>query len=250
MTTTRSREKRTRALGVVIPVNNEERLLRACLDALMHSMNHEALGSLFTHVVVVLDSCRDKSAFLAHQWKEHSSASTSFDVTIVDTNEENVGFARALGCEVLLEEMGEFDLDHVWLATTDADSRVPAEWLANQVRQHDLGADAWAGRVAVTEWPLHRLVIAASWQRAYDAEAHPIHGASFGVNARWYVDVGGFSPLRTSEDRALYEALVARGATVYYDATAPVNTSARRNARAPEGFSAALSRVKVRRVAI
>jgi cellulose synthase/poly-beta-1,6-N-acetylglucosamine synthase-like glycosyltransferase len=237
-------ERSIRAVGVVIPANNEERLLQRSLAALERSLQDIANRQLRARVVIVLDTCHDESGALARAWRERVIGTSAVDVSVIDFDGGNVGRARALGCDVLLDEVAEDELATVWIATTDADSRVPAHWLRAQLREHELGADAWAGRVAVTEWPRHRAG-AAAWQRAYDAEVRPIHGASLGVVADRYVAVGGFPPLRTGEDRALCRALHDHGAHVHYDSSALVVTSARRHARAPEGFAAALTRFDV-----
>jgi glycosyltransferase involved in cell wall biosynthesis len=236
---------RTLAIGVVIPVRNEERLLRSALEALERSVEYVERSGAGVHVVVVLDSCSDASSGIARAWQERVRRRSAFGVTVVDFDGENVGRARALGCDVLLDVFRDIDLARVWLATTDADSRVPLHWLREQVAKHDRGVDVWAGRVAVTEWPRHRLAVAAKWQRDYDAEDRPIHGASLGVNAHMYLAAGGFPPLRTSEDRGLHDALLARGANIHYDSSTRVITSARRDARAPGGFAAALTRVEL-----
>lgn len=229
-------------VGVIIPANNEERLLQQSLAAVERSLG-DVVPAIRAHVVIVLDTCGDDSSDIARTWKNHIGQ--SFDVTVIDFEGENVGRARAIGCEAFLDGVAGTDLVRAWIATTDADSRVPVHWLRTQLREHDRGADAWAGRVAVTDWPRHRLAGAAAWQRAYDAEVQPIHGASLGVVAEHYVAVGGFPPLRSGEDRALCAALLKHGAHVHYDSSALVVTSARRHARAPEGFAAALTRFDV-----
>jgi hypothetical protein len=75
-----------------------------------------------------------------------------------------------------------------------------------------------------------------------DGHRH-IHGANLGVSAEAYVRAGGFAPLRSSEDVALVEALIAHGARVVWTAAPRVVTSARRDFRAPDGFGATLMRV-------
>jgi glycosyltransferase involved in cell wall biosynthesis len=245
VTPKRNATRRTSAVGVVIPANNEERLLHASLNCLEDALESLEVFELRAHVVVVLDSCRDQSESIARRWQQNAERRSTFGVSVVATDAENVGRARALGCGLLLDEFQGIDLAHVWLASSDADTRVPRDWLIAQVLQHERGVDAWAGRVAVTEWPRHRRAISVKWQREYDAEDRPIHGASLGVNGQTYLEVGGFPPLRSSEDRVLHDALVAHGALIHYDTSVPVVTSARRNARAPEGFAAALTRVEL-----
>ena len=238
-------DRSVRTVGVIVPANNEEHFLQRSLAALERALRVVAHEERRAHVVIVLDSCRDASADIADTWREQISEASAIDVTLVDFDGENVGAARALGCDVLLDLASMNDLAEVWIATTDADSRVPTNWLRAQLDAFERGADAWAGRVAVTEWPSHRMASAAAWQHAYDAEVHPIHGASLGVIAVKYVDVGGFPPLQTGEDRGLCAALLAHGARIHYDSSVLVVTSARRHARAPEGFAAALTRFDV-----
>jgi glycosyltransferase involved in cell wall biosynthesis len=245
MSASRSLDESIRGLGVIIPANNEERLLRAALDSLERSLTDITDEVLDAHVAVIVDSCRDASESIARAWKRHTDRRRRFSVAVVVVDVGNVGRARAVGCDEILKHFHAHDLARVWLATTDADSRVPPQWLRAQLRHHQLGADAWAGRVEVTDWPRHRRNGADAWQRAYDAESHPIHGASLGVSAKSYVGVNGFQPLQTGEDRALFDALLADGADIHYDASAPVATSARRHARAPDGFATALTRFDV-----
>jgi len=135
----------------------------------------------------------------------------------------------------------ELDPSTLWLATTDADSRVPRNWLRDQVSAHEKGVDAWAGRIEVTDWSQHSRIVAAKWQKEYDDELHPVHGTNMGFNAQQYLSVGGFRPQATGEDRALLADLIAHGAATYFDSSTRVRTSARREARAPDGFAAVLN---------
>ncbi len=45
-----------------------------------------------------------------------------------------------------------YDVRGTWLATTDADSVVPAHWLMAQLRHTERGARMVAGTVAVQDW--------------------------------------------------------------------------------------------------
>jgi len=55
------------AVGVVLPVNDEEKLLPAALQAIEVAV--DALStSISTQVVVVLDCCGDASSAIAHRW--------------------------------------------------------------------------------------------------------------------------------------------------------------------------------------
>jgi hypothetical protein len=102
----------------------------------------------------------------------------------------------------------------------------------------------WAGRVHVTDWSLRRRLLETTWQREYDSERQPIHGANLGFNGGCYLDAGGFPPVRSGEDRALVRAMIARGANCWFDDALRVTTSARRVARAPHGFASALNLIE------
>ena len=133
---------------------------------------------------------------------------------------------------------------NIWLATTDADSRVPPGWLAAQLAAHEFGADVWTGRVTVEDWSPYEEETARLWNEAYDAEQMPVHGASLGFNAQMYLDAGGFASLGTGEDRALHQAILAVGGRALEDMELRVITSGRRLARAPLGFAHALSSLR------
>jgi glycosyltransferase involved in cell wall biosynthesis len=236
----RTPSTRTQALGVVIPVHNEAELLGDAVSALGEAFAALRHVNILTRLVIVFDACRDASASVARAWEEQVSRRSPLIVSAITCDANNVGLARNLGCAVVLKKWRELDPTRIWIATTDADSRVPRGWLRAQVRRHESGADVWAGRVCVRDYePKYREVV-SRWQREYDEELQPIHGANLGFNAAKYVASGGFPFLETGEDRALVEALVGSGAVPYFDSSHRVMTSARRRARAPHGFAEAL----------
>ena len=62
------------------------------------------------------------------------------------------------------------DIADAWLATTDADSVVPANWLAHQVRIQRAGLHAWAGTVQVSDWSGHHPEVIGRYSRASTAK--------------------------------------------------------------------------------
>jgi hypothetical protein len=208
------------------------------LAALASAMAHPALGSVPCLLAIVLDSCTDGTADVVRDWMRQQEGQPPLMVT---TQSASVGAARRIGCSVLLGEWVRLDRRGLWLATTDADSEVPSDWLAVQTSRHDAGYDLWAGRVAVVDWSSRTVRTAQEWHLRYEAETAPIHGANLGCNAAVYLEAGGFPAVRTGEDHALHRAVTAGGGAVCYDHLAPVTTSARRRARAPLGFSHHLS---------
>jgi cellulose synthase/poly-beta-1,6-N-acetylglucosamine synthase-like glycosyltransferase len=70
-----------------------------------------------------------------------------------------------------------------------------------------------------------------------------VHGANLGFRAAAYLRAGGFPDVATGEDRALVTALTATGSRVQYTRALTVTTSARRDARAPDGFGHYLAKL-------
>ena len=237
---------RTLAVGVVIPVHDEEELLGEALTSLSNAFAELRGRGLDMRAVVVLDDCQDLSAGVVAEWEFELRRKRRFVKSLVRCcAARSVGVARGLGCAALLEEWDFMDPSRIWLATTDADSRVPRDWLSAQVARHDTGVDLWSGRVSVDDWSFHHGEIASKWQHDYEAEPNPIHGANLGFNAGAYLATGGFTATRTGEDRALHRAMSNMGAVSYSDSSVRVVTSARTIARAPLGFAHALNTIAI-----
>jgi hypothetical protein len=237
---------RTRALGLVLPVHDEEALLGAALTALEIAVDR-VVEEVTCHTVLVFDQCSDRSRDIAASWRRDLHARRrNHRVSEIGINAANVGTARRAGCAVALAEAARWGIPpaSIWLATTDADSRVPRHWLSTQLARHDDGAEVWSGTVTVRDWTGRGDSTAAEWHRRYEAESEPAHGASLGVNGQVYLDIGQFEHLASGEDRLFLRAASVYGARCCFDRSAPVITSARREARAPHGFSEALSRIE------
>lgn len=219
-------------VGVVVPAHNEEDLLPGCLAAL-----HEAaarLDRIPVHLLVVADSCTDRTAEVARRG----------GAAVIEIEVRRVGSARAAGIAAVLRAAPGPDPAAIWLATTDADSRVPPGWLARQVALAGQGWDAVAGTITVSDWSGHPAHVPGAFaaRYAHAGPGHPhVHGANLGFTAAAYLAAGGFQQRITAEDHALVQALVQAGRNVLRATDLPVVTSARRRARAPRGFGQLLA---------
>lgn len=151
-------------IGVLIPVHNEEQLLDACLESVLAAASHPRLEGEAVSVLVVLDSCTDRSAEIAR----------FYGVQTLEVTVRNVGAARRAGAGHLL------GLGVRWLACTDGDSHVAPDWLAEQLA---LDADAVCGTVIPGVW--HQSIpdtAQTEYHRRYqhrDGHRHS-HGANLG----------------------------------------------------------------------
>ncbi len=196
-------------------------------------------------VAIVLDGCSDRSRDIAEDWRRAAHLERHH-TEIVETNVHSVGEARRVGCQALLHRWSDVAPSRIWLATTDADSEVPPNWISGQLRMRHEGSQVWIGAVGVRDWTGRASTTAGAWRRQYETESLPVHGANFGIDAATYLEAGGFQGMPTGEDRALFEQVVALGAAIRHDPMIRVTTSARREARAPLGFAHALNSIEAR----
>ncbi|MEO6886710.1 MAG: glycosyltransferase [Jatrophihabitantaceae bacterium] len=218
------------AVGVVVPAADEQATVGACLDSVVVACARlrTIAPCVDVRVVVVLDSCVDQTASIV---AEHRG------VRAVSCSVGRAGAARAIGAQVLLDEFATSS-DQLWLANTDADSCVPADWLTTHVDQAQRGADLVLGTV------LPDVGLSAAVERAWHDnhrlhEDHPhVHGANLGIKADAYLALGGWPSLATGEDVELAARAESAGRLhIVRTARIPVRTSVRLTGRAPRGFA-------------
>lgn len=222
------------AIGVVVPVHDEERDLATCLASIRRAAKHPELAAISVRISVVLDRCSDASGEIASQMLVIADR-------IAETRAGNVGVARNIGFDLVRRAESGLDDGDLWLATTDADSIVPDTWLARQVRLANSGADAIAGTIEIEDWDEQPAGARARFDRRYeiapDGTHGHVHGANLGVRSSTLAAVGGMPRAALAEDHALISLITAHGASIARPATLCVQTSARRESRAPGGFS-------------
>ncbi len=216
-------------IAVIVPAHNEQKLIGRCLRSILRAAQHRNVKHTAVVPVVALDRCTDDTAAICH---EHGVPTLQLDAGCV-------GVARARAAAWSIAQGAQ------WIASTDADSEVPSDWLARQVA---CNADAFCGVVRVTDWEDYGSHVRRSFARGeMVCDGHPhVHGANLGVSASAYRAAGGFPPLACGEDVALVAALEATGHRIARLARPRVVTSARRQARAVGGFSDFLKTLEAR----
>jgi hypothetical protein len=211
---------------VVVPAHDEQLLLPACLTALRAAAAHPDVRHLQVHIIPVLDACSDDSGLSAPG--------------AIEVRAHNVGVARAAGFSAVLDTEAGRPAEQMWLATNDADSTVPANWLAEQLRLAARGAEVVAGTVNVQDWSEQPTSVrdgfSAGYGRPGQGHLH-VHGANLGMSATAYINAGGIPPLALAEDQALVDALRGRARRLVATGRIPVTTSGRRESRTVGGFA-------------
>lgn len=207
-------------IGVLIPAHDEAERIGACLASIQRAALHPALRGERVHVVVALDSCNDATAW--------HCARAGVDMLAVQVR--CVGAARAAAAAHLIAHGAS------WLASTDADSLVPSDWLA---AQREGEHDAFCGVVDLhctnaRERRLRRRFVAG--ERWGDGHGR-IHGANLGVSTAAYQRAGGFAAVACHEDVGLVERLRGQGARIAWRGEPRVLTSGRLQGRARGGFA-------------
>ena len=220
-------------LVVVIPARNESRLIGRCLDSIAYSAaDLRATSPIAIDVVVVADGCTDDTEVLA---------SSREGVTVVSSAPVGVGAARRLGVRRAFE-CWTGSPERLWLASTDADSRVDVAWLRHQFDAACSGADVRIGAVRPDFRDLSGPQIMA-WERTHrdGARRGHVHGANLGIRGSTYLAAGGFHPLLIHEDVDLVQRARELHAVVSIGDVADVITSGRPEGRAPGGYANYLS---------
>jgi GT2 family glycosyltransferase len=227
-----------RALAAIVPAHDEQDLLPDCLAALEHAATHPAVTDTRILLLVVADQCTDLTAATAYHAGAH----------VAMTEARNVGVARSVGAAgavEMLEREGISD-QQIWLAYTDADTTVPADWFARHLAYAAQGWSAVLGTVRVSDWSPRPPGTARIFNdlEASVPDHHRVHGANFGVRADVYRHAGGFPALPVGEDHALTAALRRLGFRVKLADDMTASTSARISGRVDGGFSDYLTNLK------
>jgi GT2 family glycosyltransferase len=249
---------------VAIPVRDEEERLPACLRAL--ALQFDRLGKpirpTLVRIVVFANNCADQSASLTRKL----GGGLSLDVRVVEARlppaAAHAGNARRAAMDIAEGWLMEGGEGNGVILTTDADSQVAPNWIAENLAAFEAGAEAVLGRIdldgegKLLPDALHRrgeledtyegLLTELSW--LLDPLEHnpwphhaTISGASLGITRTAYCRVGRLPRVPLGEDKALIALLSRQDARIRYCPKVQVITSARTNGRAPGGVADTLA---------
>jgi cellulose synthase/poly-beta-1,6-N-acetylglucosamine synthase-like glycosyltransferase len=218
------------SIGIVVPAQNEEASIEACIESIRHSC--EAAQLLDYWIVIVADSCTDDTVPRARIAMKGAGE-------VVESDAKSAGSARRLGVGTALAHFGDKDLRQIWLANTDADTLVSRDWITVQLRLADAGIAAVAGIVRLEEGgalAAHELY-RSTYLTSPDGTHGHVHGANLALRADAYVDAGGWAHRALAEDHCLWNRLKHRGWRLSSPVASVVVTSARLIGRARGGFA-------------
>lgn len=260
-------------VAIVVPAHNEEAEILGCLTALTAAVDRAFAGQAATppsdasrpaaarpagarpagaqpalrsvRIIAVADDCTDDTPALLEAFAARHPV-----VTPIAVPYGAVGRARDAGAQAALTAIGEADPDpgalaRTWLAFTDADSRVPPNWITAHLDHAGRGADCVVGTVEPRADGGNDGLLGAWFAMHRLGEDHDhVFGANLGIRGSVYERIGGCPPLRLGEDVAMVSAVTAIGGTVRRTDDCRVVTSARMHGRCHGGFSTYLHELR------
>jgi cellulose synthase/poly-beta-1,6-N-acetylglucosamine synthase-like glycosyltransferase len=248
---------------VAIPVKDEEERLPLCLRALAQQRDRggQPISPGLMRIVVFANNCADRSASFARKLGE----SWSLDIRVVEASllpgAAHAGNARRAAMDLAEAWLEERDEASGIILTTDADSQVAPNWIAENLAAFEAGAEAVLGRIELDgegkflpdalhrrgalEDAYERLLTELSWlldPLEHDPWPHhaTISGASLGITRAAYCRVGRLPRVPLGEDKALIALLSRHDARIRHCPTVHVVTSGRTDGRAPGGVAETL----------
>jgi Glycosyl transferase family 2 len=243
---------------VAIPVCNEEAAIGPCLAALFAQTEPP------DHILLLLNNCTDGTEDAARAMARASPSALRIVTRKLPLRQSSAGIARGLAIGLAASLAGPGGA----VLTTDADGRVPPDWVARNLAGLRGGADFVCGMATIDpedERALRPELVEddareACYTRLLDEidsvidpnpdDPWPRHtqhsGASIAFSVAALRAIGGVPRVAIGEDRALIEAALQHDARIRHDPKIDVVVSGRMVGRAAGGMAATIARRMIR----
>lgn len=250
---------------VIVPVCNEETTLCTCLDAfaLQEDLQGRPLPAGSFELLLLLNNCTDRSLEVAREWLAHHPGLPLhvLECTLPPA-QAHAGTARKLLMDTAWHRLQGARKQPSAILSTDADSIVAPDWIAQNLRALEQGADAVGGLIAVHANDL--ATIPAQVRRCYErdrryaeltaelehlldpqpGDAWPRHldhfGSSLACTPEAYAAAGGMPAISPLEDEAFVDCLRRANLCLRHEPKVRIFTSARLQGRAEVGLAGQL----------
>ena len=252
---------------VIVPVQNEAEIIEHTLSALAQQLDLKGnlLDPARYEIILFANNCDDDSAAIAHRFaRQHPDLALHVVERTLAAPDAHIGWVRKRLMDEAYYRLTLRGQDRGIIASTDGDTQVSPTWIAAIIHEVARGADAVGGRIVtdcrdrVALDPYARAChlrevgyrfLVAELEAYLDPDmldALPRHfqhyGASLAVTAEMYGRAGGMPLVRSSEDVALYQALIRVDARFRHSPLVRTTTSARQIGRAQNGLADQLSK--------
>jgi hypothetical protein len=250
---------------VVVPARNEELKLPGLIAALTGQFGSDGLplDPEVLEIIILLNNCIDRSAGILRDVRPSGFLRLHVAEITLEAHEAHVGRARQILFDTAYQRFSSIGrADDGLILTTDADTRPNPDWISQNRAEFAKNVSGVGGRILLEPEErkalpanVHRLfLLDVGYRRALEemrslyapepADPFPHHhqhnGASLAVTAAAYAKAGGMPLTRSSEDTALYRAIIASGGRFRHSDRVRVHTSARVLGRAEGGLAVTL----------
>src|SRR5579875_3250180 len=145
---------------VTIPAKDEADSLSRCLDALASQvdLSHTPLPSCTFEILLLLNNCNDRSAEVAREWSTcHPEVVLHITERVLPPEQAHVGTARRLLMDTAFQRLQGSPHALTAILSTDADSTVAPDWIAQNLSALEHGAEVVGGLVDLLPEELERL---------------------------------------------------------------------------------------------
>ncbi len=257
-------------VSIVVPVRDESEHICKTVESLARQVDLRGspLDSRLFEVIVLANNCSDDSFKLADDCRK-KFPTLRLQVKEIFLAEEcaNIGFVRGMLMNEAARRLKSNRFGGGIILTTDGDTRVAENWIAQNIYEIENGADAVGGRILLDDAELAKLnaparsfhlqdenyrLLAAEFEWLLDELPHqdfPRHhqhfNGSFAVTTAAFERAGGVPEVKFLEDVAFYHALLRIDARVRHSPNVRVFTSARICGRTVLGLSTQLCEWKL-----
>lgn len=204
-------------ISVVIPVYNEEKYIKSCLESLK---KQEVAPD---EVIIVDNNCRDNTVAIVKE----------FNVTIVPENKQGIAAARNCGFSAATGDI---------IARTDADASLPPDWI-KKIKENfeDSSIDAVGGPIIYLKTLFRSTWYSNLFYRILNTiqHHHTLIGSNMALRKEMWNKVKGevcTNDKQVHEDADLAIHIYKNGGKIGYDSDLVVACSPRRIVRKPASF--------------
>ena len=251
---------------VVVPVRNEEERVAWALDGFTRQceVHGGPLPFASFEILMLLNNCTDGSAVAAHGWRaSHPEVRLHVIEMEIPPDCAHVGTARRVLMDTAWHRLDGGKRNGIRaILSTDSDSLVAADWIAQNLLALERGADAVGGWIELGPGEMEWLPEGAREAYARDQQYQglvaeledlldpqagdpwPRHlqhfGASLACTPEIYARAGGLPALSSLEDVAFVDGLRRVNARLRHEPAVRVATSSRSDGRVTVGLSGQL----------
>ena len=251
--------------SVIIPARDEAAALPACLDAFAKQTDTlgAPLGASVFEIVLMLNNCTDDSPAVARRWQvAHPEVGLHILERTLEPAQAHAGTARLLLMDTAWHRLGGLCAEGCAILSTDADSIVAPDWIAQNLAALARGADAVGGAIELKAGEYDALPeqvrrcyrrdrryaeLIARLEDLLDSQPgdpwprHLDHfGSSLACTPAAYARAGGMPAVTPLEDEAFVDRLRRADLCLRHEPAVRVFTSARLDGRATLGLAGQL----------